>query len=165
MNHLRMSLTGVLLLAAPSGLIEAGPPNGTPTRSVETRTVSGELVWTWKQIDKSNRYALYVNQINIAVYDHDAGTYHRVNSDGTLSAPSTPPWEVMKQLQQATPPPVKEPLPEPAPEEAAEEPEEESPTYYDLYFKDSPPWLPYTIGGLITLLICGVGLIVNARRS
>jgi hypothetical protein len=125
------------------------------------RAGSGDLAWNWKKIANSNKYALYVNAINVAVYDHDDGTYRRVNSDGTLSPPSTPPWEVLKHLQKDAPPPPEDPPPPKPKEEEAEE----DPSYYDLYFKDAPPWLPYVIGGVFALLVCGVGLIINSRRG
>jgi hypothetical protein len=163
MKHLRTTLTGLLLLGAFPVASEAGGPNGKPSVPTELRAGSGELAWHWKPIANSNKHALYVNEINVGVYDRDDGTYRRVNSDGTLSPPSTPPWELMKQLEK-DPPPHQDPPP-PKPKEEPEEEEEEEESLFDMYFKDAPSWLPYAIGGVIALLVCGVGLIFNARRG
>lgn len=87
-----------------------------------------------------------------------------MNVDGTLTGPITPPWEIGRESTATACAEAEDPPPAPAPptEEVAPAGEQDP---VEALLKDSPPWLPFALGGVVTLIITAVGLVMQVKRN
>lgn len=125
-------------------------------------TSPGEDFFSWKIVPGTRLCELYAAGHQIGLYDPDKRAYYRVSPDGTKTGPVAPPFPIRSSTgatQATTTASKAKPPSEPEKGRVTASPEARP------WYETLPSWTTYAVGGTITLLITGIGLAMQFRRS
>jgi hypothetical protein len=147
-------------------LIQAGDPPGPKVPSRDDA-----VVYYWEPVAGSRKQELYASGHRIGVYDPETETYRRINTDGTLSNPCTPPWKQVTRTQAVEDSTEwvsgktvkreakkKAPKTEPKKEWVPREWEEDEGSWF-------PEWAWYAVTIGLTAVIGAFGIFLQVRRQ
>jgi hypothetical protein len=131
-----------------------------PTGATPAQSKSGALGAYWEVVPGTRKCALYVGGYKVGLWNPEEEKFYRINVDGSTTGPVAPPWRNFK-LNAAGEYEAPEPPPEPKPEPVVEE----APRREKEWYEDLPPWTGYLLGAGVTLIITGIGLGMQFRKT
>jgi hypothetical protein len=164
---------GLFIFLGTAALLQAGDPSG-----VVVPTGNEAIVYYWEPVAGSRKQELFASGHRIGLYDPDTEVYRRVNTDGTLSEPCTPPWKLNTRKSSEDGPgtsrydPQKDPKKSkkkgPQKDAQKDDSQETKKPWIPREWEEGGDWLPewayYAIAIGLTGAVLGFGIFLQVRR-